>query len=130
MIDPIPSHSSTNSEPATPTPLGSGPPAGDPIRSTLSGNTDMAELIEWFVENLNERTNELRAAWSAGDLLRIRVVAHQLKGSSAGYGFAALGQAAADLENATKAHDDDQADLDAILSNLEALVDLCSRAAA
>lgn len=98
------------------------------IRSTLSGNSDMAELVEWFVSHLNERTSDLRSAWEAQDIDRVRVVAHQMKGSSAGYGFAVLGEAAAKLEQATKDLQSAQStDLQAVQKNMDELIALCNR---
>lgn len=129
MTDDTPNRSTTDNERRANTPLAHTAPTGEPIRSTLSGNTEMVELIEWFVGEMASRTEELKAAWSTRDLLRLRVVAHQLKGSSGGYGFPTLGKAAAKLEAATKAHADSQADLDAVHADLEALIDLCSRVA-
>jgi HPt (histidine-containing phosphotransfer) domain-containing protein len=116
--------STPGSTPASQCPQTSGPA----IRSTLSGNSDMAELIEWFVGHLSERTSDLRQAWSSHDIDRISVLAHQMKGSSAGYGFACLGEAAAKLEQAAKQQQAGATgDLSTIQRHLDELIELCSR---
>lgn len=126
MTKPVPRQPAQGVEPSTQS-ASSTEPSTNPVRSTLSGNTDMVELVEWFVGYLGERTDELRQAWSTRDLLRLSVIAHQLKGSSAGYGFASLGIAAGKLEQTTKAHIETESDLEAVQASLESLIDLCSR---
>ena len=102
--------------------------SGEPIRSTLASNTDMGELIEWFVNHLDQRTADLTEAWRQGDLERLRTVAHQMKGSSAGFGFEVLGHAAGELERLLIDHESTERELDAIQRRLDDLLGLCSRA--
>ncbi|MGP1345750.1 MAG: Hpt domain-containing protein [Phycisphaerales bacterium] len=102
--------------------------SGEPIRSTLASNTDMGELIEWFVNHLDQRTADMTEAWQRGDLERLRTVAHQMKGSSAGFGFEILGRAAGELESLLIDHESAEGQLDAVRRRLDDLLGLCSRA--
>jgi HPt (histidine-containing phosphotransfer) domain-containing protein len=56
----------------------------------------------------------------------LRRLAHQLKGSCAGYGFPTIGDAAARLETSLETH----AALEQVSTQVADLVDLCKRARA
>ncbi|WP_339732019.1 Hpt domain-containing protein [uncultured Gimesia sp.] len=75
-----------------------------PIRSSFCDDEDFLELIEMFVDGIEEKKMILREA-SADQVEELKVLAHQMKGASAGYGFEELSQLAADLETACKAED-------------------------
>ena len=64
------------------------------IVSQYATDPEMAELVELFITELPARVNALRSAWQAGQVSDVERMAHQLKGSSAGYGFPAIGDAA------------------------------------
>ena len=64
-----------------------------PIKSTLSNDPDMIELIQMYVEEMPERIAELERSWQGTRLDELTRFAHQLKGASAGYGFEQVGPA-------------------------------------
>lgn len=97
------------------------------IRSDFADDTEMSELIELFVEDMQNRIDELEAAWRDADAEALERAAHQLKGASAGYGFPIVGDAAGRLEATIKAA---ERDLSSAASEFNQLIDLCSRAAA
>lgn len=97
---------------------------GAPLRSTYAEDPEMKELVEMFVQEMPERIESIRAAFSAAELTRLRTLSHQLKGASAGYGFAPLGEAAGKVEDAVRSAPDE---LDAIRARVDELLDLCRR---
>ncbi len=72
---------------------------GPAIQSDFAGDPDMGELVELFLQELPERMKVSTEAWTAGDLKIVQRVAHQLRGSSAGYGFPSLGLVAGEVED-------------------------------
>ncbi len=73
-------------------------PNPEPLVSVFEHDPEMGEIVALFVAEMPERREELRRAVDTGDLnLAIRL-AHQLKGAAGGYGFEALGDAAAGSE--------------------------------
>lgn len=100
-------------------------PITTPLRSEFTGEPGMDELIRAYVGEMPERIASLRRAWEDEDGHEIRRLAHQMKGSAAGYGFAPLGQAARALEAAMIAAEQD---IEAVRSEFDALVALCARA--
>lgn len=97
-----------------------------PLLSTCADDPEMRELIELFVSELAERREQIRSAWEAGDVERVRLLVHRLRGSSAGYGFAEIGLAAGVVEERIKAlgAGSDRGD---VAEALERLVALCGR---
>jgi HPt (histidine-containing phosphotransfer) domain-containing protein len=77
-----------------------------------------------FVARLPERAADLERSVAAGDLDSVTKQAHQLKGTSAGYGFAGISEAAAALEASAKS----RLGVDALRQQLEKVADLCRRA--
>lgn len=67
-------------------------------RSEFALDPEMRDIVALFVDDLARRAESLRAALDAGDLVRLRTLAHQLRGSAGGYGFPAIGNAAANVE--------------------------------
>jgi HPt (histidine-containing phosphotransfer) domain-containing protein len=100
--------------------------APEAIRSTLRDVPDMVELIQEFVINLQDRVTSLEQFIQQRDLASLTRLAHQLKGASGGYGFDALGQAAARVEHSIRT----QSDLSDIETRVDELVALCRRASA
>ena len=97
-----------------------------PIVSQLANHPDMAELIDLFVSELPSRVDSVAQAWQSKELTGLRRLAHQLKGSCAGYGFPVLGDAAGKLEKSL----DSQAALNEVAGQVNELIELCRRAAA
>lgn len=103
---------------------GSQPP---PLLSEFQGDADMAELIEFFVDELKDRVSTIESAWQTGDERRLREMAHQLKGAASSYGYPDITHSAAELEGELLA---EQAELSSVAEKVEDLVSLCRRAAA
>ncbi len=103
--------------------------ADAPIFSQLAGDPDMVELVEMFVSELPQRMSTMLDSWQNHDLREMRRLAHQLKGSSGGYGFSQLGRAAAHLELQLTSQIDhgEEQDLAAIKQSVDELVRLCGR---
>ncbi len=73
-----------------------------PVRSAMADDEDFQELLEMFVEGLEEKRGSMSAAFQQGDFDTLRKLSHQLKGSGGGYGFAGISERAAHLEEACK----------------------------
>ncbi|MCP4592838.1 MAG: Hpt domain-containing protein [bacterium] len=74
-------------------------PPDDPIPSDLVRQDEsFADLVQDFVEGLGQRVSEMQEAVSRSDFLALRSLAHQLKGSGGGYGYAQLTELASRLE--------------------------------
>jgi HPt (histidine-containing phosphotransfer) domain-containing protein len=104
-------------------------PRGAPILSTLSGDPDMLELIQLFVDEIPERARCLQDFWRRSEFAELRRIAHQLKGASGGYGFPDLGVAAGELERQLTAAADSSStpDLSSVSRQVDELIDLCHR---
>lgn len=76
-----------------------------PVRSEFCDDEDFRELIEMFIDGIAEKQLILNQVSVTDQKEEIQVLAHQLKGSGAGYGFEELSQIAAELELACKAGD-------------------------
>lgn len=99
---------------------------GNPIYSELAGDPDFGELVELYVQEMPDRIALLEASLASGDRQTLRRTAHQLKGSAGGYGFPAVTQPAAALEQAV----DSNLPRDRIESLLDSLVHVCERLSA
>jgi HPt (histidine-containing phosphotransfer) domain-containing protein len=96
-----------------------------PLVSCLR-DPDMKDIVEQYVIELPTRAAALRQAVDGEDLAKVRVLAHQLKGSAGGYGFPEITAAAAALEREVKG----EAPGPLLRDNLERIASLCSRARA
>ncbi len=76
-----------------------------PVRSAFCNDEDFQELIEMFIDGIAEKQQVLNQASITDQREEIQVLAHQLKGSGAGYGFDELSRLAAELEQACKTGD-------------------------
>jgi HPt (histidine-containing phosphotransfer) domain-containing protein len=97
----------------------------EPLLSEFSGDQDMAELVELFVEEMGERIASLERLWNENEIDDLCVIAHQLKGASGGYGFPSITQAAAELEGQIKQGCEAK---DELRESFEQLLRLCKRA--
>ena len=95
-----------------------------PIYSALANDEDMAELVEMFVGDLEERATSLEEASAVSDQDQLKMLAHQLKGSAGSYGFQIITDVAAKLEAAVNNGATDEV----VESALAELTDLCRRA--
>jgi signal transduction histidine kinase/CheY-like chemotaxis protein/HPt (histidine-containing phosphotransfer) domain-containing protein len=101
--------------------LKSAPPAlpvSETQRSAYADDPDMTELIKLYVESLPQEVAKLTLLLDAGQLDALRRVAHQLKGSGGGYGFARITDVAGQAEHAIKAGDE----LDRIRQHVQELI--------
>ena len=74
----------------------------EPIRSIYEDDPDMAEIVQEFAIALVDRRRSLQTFLAENDLDALQTAAHQLKGAGGGYGFQAITDAAARLEQALK----------------------------
>lgn len=103
------------------------PTAPRPLISELSNDAEMAELIEYFVGEMQNRIEVINQAWQSDNRALLQRLAHQLKGAAAGYGFPQITDAASLLEACLVA---EEAELSSVQERVEALLDLCRRASA
>ncbi|MBX3408521.1 MAG: Hpt domain-containing protein [Phycisphaeraceae bacterium] len=75
------------------------PKPSDPIRSQYADDPEMRELVSLFVTEIPERMERMLDAFRHQQWENVHRIAHQLKGSSAGYGFPVVGDAAAKVED-------------------------------
>lgn len=101
---------------------------GAAIVSDFATDPDMRELVDFFVSALPERIGALRAALAEKRMRDLERLAHQMKGAAGGYGFPALGSAAAALEGTLK--EAESPELERVQRELAVLVNLCDRAIA
>jgi len=101
------------------------------LRSQFGDDPEMRELVELFVSELPVRTHAISEALNGHQWEQVKRLSHQLKGSSAGYGFPTIGDAAGKVEHLLISGSlSDQQQLDALKSNVNELIGLCLRAAA
>ncbi len=94
-----------------------------PVRSSFADDPDMAELIEYFVDEVPQRLESLLALCESGDREGVQRLAHQLKGACAGYGFEEIGLAASHVEAPLKG----EASLDDVQEQIDELAELLRR---
>ena len=97
-----------------------------PLVSHLADQQGLEELLDEFVRDLPQRVLAIEQSLESGDVERLGVQVHQLKGTAGGYGFPPITQAAHDLEVALKA----QLPQGELVARLGRLRVLCARAAA
>lgn len=71
----------------------------EPIVSELADDPEMADLLREFVQDLALKCANIREALQTNDLVMLRRMGHQLKGSGGGYGYSSLSAAGGALEN-------------------------------
>ena len=96
-----------------------------PLRSTLCKGQRYDRIIAAFVADLPGMAADVERLANDGDLERVVKLAHRLKGSAGGYGFAPIMDAAAALEHHARAGDAPRA-----VQSARALRELCDRAEA
>lgn len=96
--------------------------ASDRLLSEFVGDSEMAELIDFFISEVQQRIGAMADAMEMGDLSRLRSHVHQLRGAAGGYGFPSITQSAAELETALRAQPSD------VARRFDALLALCRRA--
>ncbi|HEX9735215.1 MAG TPA: Hpt domain-containing protein [Thermoanaerobaculia bacterium] len=94
------------------------------VVSTLAGHPTLGSLVRAFVDRLPSRREAIEEAFRDGDLERLQVLAHGLRGSGGTYGFEPLSRAAEELEESLRAG----AGRDEVAAAVARLADLCRRA--
>jgi len=100
----------------------------EPLLSSYADDPEMSELVEEYLESLPTRIQSLQSGFKQQDHLRLTRIAHQLKGASAGYGFAPIGEIAAQLEDTLRTSQ--TVELDEVSTLVDDLIDLCHHAMA
>ena len=105
-------------------------PGPRPIVSEFATDPEMSDLVQLFLSELPARVTALESAWRERRIQNVSRIAHQLKGACAGYGFPALGTAAATLESRLRSMNDTGAEaaLEKATADFKALIELCARA--
>lgn len=100
-----------------------------PLRSTLAGDPEMAELVTMFVSELADRRTAIASAMETRRVDDLKRLAHQLRGSSASYGLKPLGDVAGRLEDAIKQlQATDTQNLESVRTQVDELIEMCDRA--
>ena len=74
----------------------------DPIRSIYEADPDMLEIVREFASELPARIAKIETLLGSRAWSELQTLSHQLKGAGGGYGFAAITEVAARLEQALK----------------------------
>lgn len=98
-----------------------------PLVSTLANDPDMVELVEFFVDEIDDRIATIQMTSQADDIAGLRTIAHQLKGAATGYGFEPISESAGELERLIDATDALEV-TGAIQQQVDELIELCRRA--
>ncbi|MCI0641562.1 MAG: Hpt domain-containing protein [Gemmataceae bacterium] len=97
----------------------------EPLISDVADDKEMRNLLEEFTSGLSATCRRLEVSLAAGNVAEVQRLAHQLRGSSGGYGYSPISHAAALLEEA--AHKPATTP-DVIQSLGDKLLRLCKRA--
>ena len=100
---------------------------GDPDRGgkiVVHVDADYEELVPRFLENRRRDVTAMLDALDQGDYETIRLLGHSMKGTGAAYGFEAIAEIGAQLEEAAQDKDAEEirrasAELSAFLDRLE-----------
>jgi HPt (histidine-containing phosphotransfer) domain-containing protein len=98
--------------------------AAEPLYSALSGDPDLAELVEMFVQEMPGRVAALVDQLDGCDWEGLHRTAHRLKGSAGSYGYAPISRCADRLEEAVCTGEPE----DRIREAVDALIAVCRRA--
>lgn len=98
------------------------------LRSNMANDPEIGELVSQFVDELPQKVEDLLSALRAGDAIRVRTLAHQLKGAAGGYGFPTIGRAAQRVEECLRAEGSNDGVLEKIRVGMDELIGLCRQA--
>jgi signal transduction histidine kinase/DNA-binding NarL/FixJ family response regulator len=99
---------------------GQTPPASPDIASSLpTDDPELAIIVAEYVDRLEAKLDEMKAAWDRGDLVELAKLAHWLKGSGGTAGFAVFNAPALHLENLAKGKA--QGDVETAIEGLRSL---------
>ncbi|MDH3412517.1 MAG: Hpt domain-containing protein [Gammaproteobacteria bacterium] len=88
---------------------------------TVIVDKDLEDLIPGFMQRRRGDVESLKASLSAGEMDKIRVTGHSMKGTGGGYGFDDLSTIGAELEKAAVAGDSEE--ISALVNRLEQYLD-------
>ena len=88
---------------------------------TVTLDKDLEDLIPGFLQRRREDVDSLRASLAAGEMDKVRITGHSMKGTGGGYGFDDLTRIGGDLEKAAAAADGDR--ITQLIGELEAYLD-------
>jgi HPt (histidine-containing phosphotransfer) domain-containing protein len=71
----------------------------------IHADPDLADLIPGFLENRRKDVLAITEAMARGDLERVRILGHSMKGSGGGYGFETITEVGGALEEAARIQD-------------------------
>lgn len=74
-----------------------------PLISEFANDPDMIEIIEMFIDGLDERIDSIENAFAQGNYSTVAGIAHQMKGAAGGYGYPTLSEMAFEVERLAKA---------------------------
>ncbi|MBU4399903.1 MAG: Hpt domain-containing protein [Planctomycetes bacterium] len=93
------------------------------IYSRLEGDSELADILCLFVEEMPARVAKLLLHLDEGNWEELRRTAHQLKGAAGSYGFEPLSPSANRVERAVRDNEPEEQIRESVLE----LVDLCGR---
>jgi HPt (histidine-containing phosphotransfer) domain-containing protein len=93
----------------------------------LKPKAPSAKLVNQFVAGLAQRMAAMHAALETSDIVKLKSLAHQLRGAAGGYGFPAIGQAAHNLETGCAAGAPKPEEAGQLRHLVESLANLCSQ---
>ncbi len=101
-------------------------PAGDlpPLFSAYWTNTQMRPLITTFVHDMTGKLRQLESHAAANDWAAVQRMSLELKGAAGGCGYGRIQQAAAQLHQLSRSHDD----LTALHGKIRELIELATQA--
>ena len=74
-------------------------------RNTIEIKRELEILVPRFLANCQKSISAMRAALPQGDFEQVRTIGHKLKGAGGGYGFPAITDFGARIEEAAEARD-------------------------
>ena len=88
---------------------------------TVTVDKDLEDLIPGFMQRRREDVASLKASLAAGEMDKVRVTGHSMKGTGGGYGFDEMSRIGGDLEKAAAATDTDT--ISQLIAQLEQYLD-------
>ncbi len=88
---------------------------------TVTVDKDLEDLIPGFMQRRREDVASLKASLAAGEMDKVRVTGHSMKGTGGGYGFDEMSRIGGDLEKAAAATDTEA--ISQLIAQLEQYLD-------
>lgn len=68
----------------------------------VQADAELQDIIPGFLENKRKDVKSIRAALEQGDYETVRILGHSMKGAGGGYGFDAITEIGASIEQSAK----------------------------